>query len=449
MFNLSRRSFLRHSLTSSLLAVGGLSFPSWMPRVAFGPPDRSPRGDVLVVIFLRGGHDALNIIVPHAAPGADQYYAKRPNLKIAQPNPSNPAAAIDLDGQFGFNPVLRPLMDLWQDGHLAAVHAVGSPDPTHSHFDAMDYMERGTPGEKQVPSGWLARHLSSLATENQSPFRAVGMGTAVQAALRGPVPAVALQSIANFHIDPRQQEIEIARIQATLSSLYQGATPLEIEGQETFEAMDILKSIAARGEYRPANGATYPTGGFGDAMKTVAQLIKEDIGLEVACVDQGGYDTHSGQGTTDTANPNTLPGLLNVLQAGMLAFYTDLQDYMKNVTVVTMTEFGRRLAENTSGGGGTDHGHGSAMFVMGGGVNGGQVYTDWPGLAPQQLYGPGDLAITTDYRDVLGEALRVRLGNPHLDQVFPGYDSFKTLNLFKPRTINFRAFLPYIQAAAR
>lgn len=429
MNTLNRRSFLSNSLKSSLLTVGSLAWPNWMPRVVFGPPDRSPRGDTLIAIFLRGAHDGLNIVVPY---NEAAYHEKRTHIGLDEPGKGTAKSVIDLDGQFGFNPVLAPLKELWDEGDLAVVHAVGSPDPTHSHFDAMDFMERGTPGEKALQTGWLARHLSSLASENHSPFRAVGMGSVVQAALRGPVPALALESISAFHLDPNHAASDIARFQATIAGLYQGTGFVENQGSETFEAMQILDSITRGGTYQPANGATYPTSAFGNSLKTVAQLIKADVGLEIACIDKGGWDTHAGEGDVDPASGNnTLPALLDDLQKGLYAFYTDLKDRMDGITLVTMSEFGRRLADNASNG--TDHGHGNVMFLMGGGVVGGKVHGEWPGLAPNQLYGPGDLAITTDFRDVLGEIVRLRLGNPHLDQVFPNYTTYRNRGVVKPR----------------
>ena len=437
-----RRSFLKNSLMSSIVAVGGITWPSWMPRVVFGPPDRSPRGDTLVAIFLRGAHDGLNIVVPYTE---GEYHAKRTRIGLDEPNKGTAKSVVDLDGQFGLNPVLGPLKDIWDEGDLAVVHAVGSPDPTHSHFDAMDYMERGTPGEKQLQTGWLARHLASLASENHSPFRAVGMGSVVQAALRGPVPALALESIASFHLDPNRRASDVTRFQQTIASLYQGTGFVEVQGTATFEALDIIKKIEAGGAYAPANGAQYPNTPFGNQLKTIAQLIKADVGLEVACVDKGGWDTHAGEGDVTPAG-NNLPALLNDLQAGLRAFYTDLQDRMDNVIVVTMSEFGRRLADNASGG--TDHGHGNVMFLMGGGVVGGRVHGVWPGLAPNQLYGPGDLAITTDFRDVLGEILLKRVGNPHLDQVFPNYTQYHYRGVVTPRRAR-TASLTDLLAAAR
>ncbi|MFN8499370.1 MAG: DUF1501 domain-containing protein [Anaerolineae bacterium] len=443
-----RRAFLKTSLQSGLLAITGLSLPTWMPRLAFGAPEQSPRGDTLVVIFMRGAADGMNIVVPYSAA---EYHSSRTRIGLDEPNKGTSTSVIDLgavEGRnpvaFGFNPVLTKMKELWDERALAVVHAVGSPDPTHSHFDAMDYMERGTPGEKQIPTGWLARHLASVASVNNSPFRAVGMGGTVQAALRGPIPATALQSIATYHLNGNTQEI--AKIQATLAALYQGTGSIEQQGQDTFEAMGILKRIASGGAYKPANGAQYPTTGYGQALQTVAQLIKSDVGLEVACVDIGGWDTHAGEGDATPAG-NNLPGLLDQLQNGLHAFYSDLGDRMNQTLVVTMSEFGRRLADNASNG--TDHGHGNVMFLLGGGVNGGKVYTDWPGLAPNQLYGPGDLAITTDFRDVLGEVVRLRLGNNRLDQVFPSYATFKTLNILKPRSVQLQAALPQIVVAAR
>ncbi len=321
------------------------------------------------------------------------------------------------------------LKELYQSQALAFVHAAGSPDPTHSHFDAQDYMERGTPGEKSIPTGWLARHVQSAASTNKSPFRAVGLGAVMQASLRGPVPAVALQSIADFHLKGRPGAAgEIARLQAELASLYQvGSSQIDDAGQDTFSAMQALGQLvspSASGpaagpgpaKYVPANGAAYPATMFGEAMATVAQLIKASIGLEIACVDLGGWDTHVGEGA---ATGGQLPRLLQELGSTLHAFYTDLQDQMGHITVVTMSEFGRRVMENGSYG--TDHGHGNCMLLMGKGVLGGKVYGQWPGLTPTEEYGPGDLAVTTDFRDVLAEVVQKRLLNSALATVFPGY----------------------------
>jgi uncharacterized protein (DUF1501 family) len=402
----TRRGFLRS------LGLGGLTLPAWFPRVAFSAAP-SPERDVLVCVFLRGGADALNVVVPY---GEDEYFTGRPRLAFRPPG-SGPYAVLDLDGFFGFHPFLAPLKELYDDGVLAVVHAAGSPDRTHSHFDAQDFMERGTPGSKSVPTGWLGRHLASLDTGNDSPFRAVGLGSILQFSLRGPVRATALRSIADFHLHGRPgQEAETARFQARLSSMYAGDAWLDLQARQAFETVSAL-AAADPGSYQPANGAEYPGGELGIALRQVAQLIKADLGLEVACVDLGGWDSHAGQGRVI----GEMSAAVTELARGLSAFYTDLGGRMGRVTVVTLSEFGRRVKENASAG--TDHGHGGFMFLLGGQVHGGRVFGTWPGLAPEQLIGPGDLAITTDYRTVLAEVVERRLLNPRLDEVFPGFTS--------------------------
>ncbi|MBI4770761.1 MAG: DUF1501 domain-containing protein [Chloroflexi bacterium] len=350
---LPRRSFLK--LAASGMAawtVAPTVLPQWMPRMAFAPPGEAPAGDILVCVFQRGGMDGLNAVVPHADP---DYYRARPTLAIPEPSSGSDGAAIDLDGFFSLHPALRPLKDIWDAGHLAVVHACGSPDPTHSHFEAMDYMERGTPGEKAIPSGWLGRHLQIVAESrpNPSPFRAVGMGGILQASLRGPVPATALRSIADFHLQGREEQI--AEIQATLASLYTLDNMLADEARTTFEALEILARIDPQG-YQPANGAQYPESDYGFGLRQIAQIAKAEVGLEIACVDIGGWDTHANQGTLEGG---TLPGLLTELGQGLAALYHDLRETGKGLTLVTMSEFGRRVEENASDG--TDHGHGNLI----------------------------------------------------------------------------------------
>ena len=419
--NLSRRDFLKSAL----------ALPPWMltpetprefrPRFAFlAPKGQEPRANILVCIFLRGGMDGLNVVVPH---GDADYYRLRPTLAIPEPNAGNDQTGIDLDGFFGLHPSLRPLKDVWDDKGLAFVHAAGSPDPTHSHFDAMDYMERGTPGDKQLGTGWLARHLQVAATENGSPFRAIGFGTLLPSSLRGPVPAIALQSIADFHLGGRYKG-EIEQFQNIISSMYSADEALGPRADFTLDAVQLLQSVVA-GEYQPSNGAEYPESEFGESLKQVAQLIKAEIGLEVAAVDLGGWDTHINQGSLE----GEMPELLADLGASLAAFYHDLGDGMKNVTVVAMSEFGRRAAEN--GGKGTDHGHGNLMLTMGKSITGGKVYGQWPGLSPEKLAAPGDLAVTTDFRSVLGELVTKHLNNPALDQVFPNFTDYQPLGIAK------------------
>lgn len=410
---MTRRDLLKRT---GVLALGALTLPLWMPRVALAPTRTATSGDILVCVFMRGAADGLNLVVPL---GDKEYFAARPTLAIAEPKTGKDNTAIALDNFFGLHPKLAPLKEIYDAGALAIVHAVGSPDPTHSHFDAMDFMERGTPGEKTIPTGWIGRHLQVMVSQNQSPFRAVGMGTLLQQSLRGPVPATTLQSIADFHLQGDQKKI--AAFQEALASLYSGDGWLETQGQLTLQTMRDLAKLAAS-TYTPANGAKYPDTPFGKGLANVAQLIKAQVGLEVACVDIGGWDTHVQQDTQ-------MPVLIDEFAQALAAFYTDLQDQMKQITLVTMTEFGRRVQENS--GRGTDHGHGSVMFVMGGGVNGGKVYGDWPGLSREKLYGPGDLAITTDFRDVLGEIVQKRLRNSNLATVFPNYPTFKFRGVVK------------------
>jgi uncharacterized protein (DUF1501 family) len=412
---LSRRDFLK---LASAFAVAP-SMPAWMPRMAFAPEGVEAPGDILVVVFQRGGMDGLNAVIPH---GDADYYHHRSNIAIPEPEDGSDKTGIDLDGFFGLHPSLLPLKDLWDEKALAIVHAVGSPDPTHSHFDAMDYMERGTPGEKSIPTGWIGRHLQTAPWQNDSPFRAIGMGGVMQAALRGPVPVTSLQSIADFHL--QGDSSQLTDIRQRLAALYSLGSSLDSKAVDTFNAMDILSKVDVS-NYSPTAGAKYPETEFGMAMKQIAQISKAEIGLEVACVDIGGWDTHNAEGQLE----GELPDLLNEFSTGLAALYHDLGERARSVTMVTMSEFGRRVQENGSGG--TDHGHGNCMFVVGGGVNGGKVYGEWPGLSADKLYGPGDLAVTSDYRDVLAEVVGKRLKNPLLNEIFPNYDTSKNMDIVK------------------
>jgi uncharacterized protein (DUF1501 family) len=413
MATITRRGFMDMVGQAGVIGLSRSLFPAWMPRLAFRGAGRAEaRGDVLVTIFQRGGMDGLSAVIPYGDGRA--YYDKRPTISVPEPGRGE-GAAIDLNGHFGLHPALRPLHDIYQAKRLAVVHASGSPDPTRSHFNAMEFMESGKPGDRMVSTGWINRHLQTAAWQNDSPFRAVGMGALLQGSLRGPVSTLAFKSITDFHLGGREDQL--TGIQETLVRLYSINAPedlLDVQAREVFSAMQILERLSVK-TYTPENGAVYPQTDFGRGLKQTAQLIKADVGLEVSCVDIGGWDTHESQGGVQ----GQLATILTELAQGLSAFSEDLGERTQQVTVVTMSEFGRRVAENASKG--TDHGHGNCMFVMGGGVNGG-VYTRWPGLADDQL-NDGDLAITTDYRDVLAEILTARLLNPALDQIFPGYKS--------------------------
>lgn len=406
--SISRRDFFQAVVGSPLVR----SWPSWMPRVAFSPEGQAARGDVLVVVFLRGAADALNIVVPH---GEKAYYRQRPTLAVPRPDDGRAKAgqrAVDLDGFFGLHPSMASLLGAWQAGHLAIVHACGAPDDSRSHFRAMELMERGVSDEHGPASGWISRHLASLNTGNPSPLRAVGLGDRVPRSLRGAVPVTALRSIADFHLGG--DLAAAGQIQAMLSSLYQSTDPLGAVGQETLDILDTLAALDPAG-YHPRAGVGYPDSDFGESLRQVAMLVKADVGLEVAAIDVGGWDTHFAQGSTE----GLMPGLLADLADGLAALHADLVDRLSDLTVVVMSEFGRRVPENASLG--TDHGHGSALLLLGAGLKGGRVHGTWPGLEPDQLFGPGDLAVTTDYRDVLAEICQKRLNNPALSEIFPGY----------------------------
>lgn len=416
---MQRRDFL-----NAIAAVpAALAWPDWMPRMAFSAEGQAPVGDTLIVIFLRGAADALNIVVPH---GDEAYYQARPSLAIARPDQNSVAPGertIDLDGFFGLHPALAPLLDAWQARQLALVHACGAPDESRSHFRAMELMERGVDDERGPASGWIGRHLTTLNTGNASPLRAVGLGEKVPLSLRGTVPVSALRSIADFHLGGDLQAA--ASMQRMLGQLYAGDGGISPIGQETLNIIDTLQQLDPAG-YQASGSRRYPESSFGQALRQVAMLIKAEVGLEVAALDVGGWDTHFSQGSTE----GLMAGLLTDLGAGLATLHADLVDRMDRLTVVVMSEFGRRLQENASLG--TDHGHGSAMLLLGGGIEGGQVYGRWPGLAAGQLFGPGDLAVTTDYRDVLGEICRFRLNNPATELVFPEHE-LQSVGLARPR----------------
>jgi uncharacterized protein (DUF1501 family) len=389
------------------MAMFGIgSTPIWLSRALYADDAPSPRKKILVAIFQRGAVDGLNVVVPH---GESRYYDLRPTIAIPRPD-GTPDSAVDLDGFFGLHPSLKPLKSIYDSGHLAIVHAAGSPDPTRSHFDAQDFMESGTPGLKATPDGWLNRAL--IKEPKPSPVRAVSLGSELARTLRGRNDAVAINRLDSF-------QVRDAVGASTFESMY-GATSdkfLNGTGRETFDAVKLMQSIQKKG-YAPASGVKYPGGRLGQSMQQIAQLIKSDVGLEVAFTDVGGWDTHVNE-VGPKPSVGQLANLLNEFGQSLAAFYQDLGDRMADVTVVTMSEFGRTAREN--GDRGTDHGHANVMFAMGGDIRGGKVYGEWPGLREEQLYENRDLNLTTDFRDVLGELVTRHLGNRQITAVFPGY----------------------------
>ncbi len=402
-----RRIFVKQGALA--LMTMGLS-PSFLRRTTYALPALAS-GKVLVCLFQRGAADALNMVVPH---GDADYYALRPGIGIARPARSAGAAgALDLDGFFGLHPALAPLQPLYQRGLLAPIHAVGSPSATRSHFDAQDYMESGTPDVKGTKEGWLNRYLATCDTceaGRAEPFRAVAMTAQTPRILQGPAPAVAMTSIDAFTVR------SAGGIAERLEALYRtgSADLVHATGAETFDAVKRLRE-ADPARYSPQHGAEYPRGEFGQRLRQVAQLIKANVGLEVAFADVGGWDTHVNQG----AATGQLANRLGDLAASIAAFVTDLGDRMEDVVILTMSEFGRMARQN--GNGGTDHGHAGAMFAIGGSVKGGRVHGTWPGLAREQLHEGRDLALTTDFRSVFSEVVTAHLGGAHVDALFPGF----------------------------
>jgi uncharacterized protein (DUF1501 family) len=405
----SRRVFLK----GSALAMFGVgSMPAWLSRSLYAADSTADsRKKILVAIFQRGAVDGLNMVIPFGEP---RYYELRPSIAIPKPD-GTANSAVDLDGFFGLHPALAPLKPMFDARHLAIVDAVGSPDPTRSHFDAQDFMESGTPGSHAGTDGWLNRALPSEPGA-ASPLRAISLGDTLARSLRGHNDAVAVRSLNDF-------QVHDTRGAASFESMYENTldTTLHGTGKETFTAVKMMQSIQKQ-TYVPANGANYGNGGFGKSLQQIAQLIKSNVGVEVAFADIGGWDTHVNEVGGHPTDGQLANNLAQFSQA-LAAFYQDLGDRMQDVTLVTMSEFGRTVKEN--GDRGTDHGHANVMFVLGGDVRGGKVYGDWPGLQEDQLYDGRDLALTTDFRDVLGELVARHLGNPNLKSVFPGYENPK------------------------
>jgi uncharacterized protein (DUF1501 family) len=386
--------------------VGLGSVPTWLTRAVFAKDASSGQKKVLIAIFQRGAVDGLNVVVPHAE---SEYYAMRPTIAIPRPNGTD-NSAIDLDGRFGLHPALRSLKPLWDEKQLAIVEAVGSPDPTRSHFDAQDYMESGTPGRKATTDGWLNRALGPEATP--AALRAVSIGSDVPRSLRGKNEALALNSINDFQVkDPRASVIFESMYGASGDRLLNGTA------RETFEAVRIMQSIQ-KAPYTPTNGAQYPSGRLGQSLLQIARIIKANVGLEVAFTDVGGWDTHVNE-VGPQPHTGQLANLLRDFADSTAAFSRDMGDRMEDITLVTMSEFGRTAREN--GNRGTDHGHANVMFVLGGQVRGGSVHGHWPGLANEQLYEGRDLNVTTDFRSVLSQVVATQLGNRELATVFPGF----------------------------
>ena len=411
---INRRAFMKAG-GLALLSLG--ADPLFLDRAAYALRNTGGRASkrTLVCLFQRGAVDGLSMIVPAGDPF---YWQER--QRIALPRDQ----LLPLDGMFALHPRLAPLKPLWDQHALAIVHAVGSPSTTRSHFDAQDFMESGTPDVKSTPDGWANRYCRHAEEHANTPFRAVAFGPQLPRTMAGSAPALAIDDLRTFGVKAARADGE-AKLTRAFEELYEGSATglIASSSAESFEAIRMLKSVNPSAN-PPANGAQYPTGKLGTSMQQIAQLIRADLGVEIAFVDVGGWDTHVNQGSEQ----GQLATRLDELGRALGAFATDLGERMRDVVVLTMSEFGRTVQEN--GTGGTDHGHGTAMMIMGGDVQGGKVYGQWPGLSPQRRYEGRDLAVTTDFRSVFSDALQGALGPADIKQVFPGFTGPTNVGIF-------------------
>ena len=433
--SIGRRVFMKKG-AMALMAMG--LPPEFLLRSLVGGTRGGERGKTLICIFQRGAVDGLSMVVPFGDPA----YARARRTTLI-PSPSRQvgtsgAAAIDLDGFFGLHPAMAELGDLFFRNEMAVVHAVGSPHPTRSHFDAQDFMETATPGEKNTEDGWLNRVLQETAclgcqgrtlaagelhsadhsagqmgmAATVSTLRGLALRSSLPKSLEGGHPALAISDLARFSPGGNGSS------RGAFERLYRAddeGDRLTSAADEAFEAARVLERVDPQ-RYRAEHGATYPDGVFGRSLQQIAQLIKAEVGVEIAFADLGGWDTHANQGAVQ----GVLARRLGELSTGIAALYADLGDRMEDVVILTMSEFGRTVSEN--GTGGTDHGHGNCMLALGGRVNGGVVLGDWPGLEPEQLHERRDLALTTDFREVFGEIVQDHLGATRLERIFPNYE---------------------------
>ncbi len=419
MHDLTRRGFLC-GCSAAIAALSG----SRLNTVAFGDPGLNE--EILLVVFLRGGVDGLNVTPPLGGADRGYYEAARPTLQIPT---AGPGAAIDLDGQFGLHPAMAPLHGLYQDGRIAIVQGAGMSEVVnHSHFDAMQFIELGTPGSKTMTTGWLTRHLetaANLPTEIVMPSLAIG--DLQPTSLLGSLETVNMSHPELFNFDNGPWLWRDAQ-RTALREIYEASSSwLHDAGVQAMDAVDIV-SLNAGDDYVPANGAVYPDGPFGDQLRVLAQMVKLDLGLQVATIDVGGWDTHESQGE---AGGGYLAALLGNLAGGLANFYLDLDgagggNYTQRLTVVVQSEFGRELWENADGG--TEHGYGNNIIVLSGNAIGG-LHGPFPGLAPDQLVGGSDVGVENDYRRVLSEILIRRMCNPQIYQIFPGYTDYQPLGI--------------------
>ncbi|WP_413160560.1 DUF1501 domain-containing protein [Capilliphycus salinus ALCB114379] len=408
---MDRRQFLKGLGIFGTTAIASVGSHTWIAKSLA----TTPHPKRLVVVFLRGGIDGLNVVVPHAE---TDYYEVRPTIAI--PQPGKEKGALDLDGNFGLHPALSPLIPFWKDGTLAFVHACGSPDETRSHFDAQKYMESGTPGNKKTVEGWMNRMLAILP--GQTPVEAVSVGSNLPFILAGKESASNISLQGN---STRKLPIDQDKIQSAFDQLYASNDPLSLAYQEGRAARDtLLKKLEAEME-EANNGAPLPKG-FAGETRQLASLMVRDPSIQLAFMDVGGWDTHINQGSSQGQLANRLKNL----GEGLVTLVDRLGENYADTTILVVSEFGRTVAEN--GNGGTDHGRGNAMWIFGGSLRGGKVYGQWPGLSESERYEGRDLTITTDFREVVSTVLlnQFRVKPNQIDRIFPGYKPAETLSLF-------------------
>ncbi|MEN0055945.1 MAG: DUF1501 domain-containing protein [Mucilaginibacter sp.] len=411
----SRRGFLK-SGGLALLGVGLMGgIPGFLAEAAAAEQIISPykKRKTLICIFQRGAMDGLMAVTPFT----DEYLkAARPTLFMSAAKAGTTSPLIDLDGRFGLHPSMQAFEPMFREKRLGIVHGIGSPNNTRSHFDAQDYMESGTPFNKGTSSGWLNRAVGLLGHDALTPFTAVSMTSAMPRSFYGDNPSVSISNLQDFAIQMRGNPIGANMAAKSFEDLYDQTSSrlLKDTGKESFEAMKMLQKTNIK-NYTPSNNAVYPNSALGNSLKQIAQLVKMDVGLEVAFAESNGWDTHFNQGTGNGVFARNVADLSN----SIMALWTDLGAYQDDVTVMTMTEFGRTVHQN--GTGGTDHGRASCNFILGNNINGGLVYGNMKPLAPENLEDGRDLAVSTDFRSVFSEVAdkHLNINNDHI--LFPDW----------------------------
>jgi uncharacterized protein (DUF1501 family) len=407
--DLSRRQFVA---TSATLSAAAVVFPDWLPRITLAE-HHSSRRDIMVSVFLRGGVDGLAMVIPHTAA---EYYTLRPTIRTPAPDSMAANRAIALDNAFAVPPAMRGLLPAYAAQDLLVLHAVGQKtNNSRSHFDAQRYMEVGKPVDPDLTSGWLGRHLASAPPVHANPvLRGIGLSSGLQKTLVGAPKTLPIANPASYTIGGASGTLA-ARTATLQANFTDSVNPLRAAALDALATMNLIGSLNI-GTYTPANGAAYPNTSFGRGLRSIAALIKSDIGLEAAAIDIGGWDTHASQ----DPNGGLMAQVMQDFAQSLGAFWADVMETGYPVTAVAVSEFGRNARENGSAG--TDHGRGTVMFALGRGIAGGRVYTaGWPGLEASQLEDRRDLRVTLDYRDVLAEIVQERLENRNLGYVFPAW----------------------------